>query len=154
MAKHRSYSIEFKRQVVQDYLSGETLHGLGKRHDISRNLIRIWIAKHEAGTLDSDTAAASVLTEYEARMHATDASRPVTGSINSCGATTARVLVGQDAEPVFRFGGHAARQIAKAVSGPLSQAVVTKQVGHWIVPAGRQAHLARVRLADHDQAGD
>ena len=35
------------------------------------------------------------------------------------------------------------RQIAKAVSGPLSQmAAVTKQVGHRIVPAGRQAHLA------------
>jgi len=46
------------------------------------------------------------------------------------------------------------RQIAKAVSGPLSTlAVLTKQVGHRIVPAGRQAHLARVRLADHDQAG-
>src|SRR5262245_21234946 len=49
MVKHRIYSVEFKRQVVQDYLSGETLHGLAKRHDISRNLIRIWIAKHEAG---------------------------------------------------------------------------------------------------------
>src|SRR5262249_26298781 len=70
MAKHRIYSVEFKRQVVQDYLSGETLHGLAKRHDISRNLIRIWIAKHEAGALDSDTAAAKVLTEYEARIAA------------------------------------------------------------------------------------
>ena len=28
MAKHRSYSVEFKRQVVQDYLTGETLHGI------------------------------------------------------------------------------------------------------------------------------
>src|SRR5881396_182487 len=70
MAKHRSYSVEFKRQVVQDYLTGETLHGIAKRHDISRNLIRIWIAKHEAGALDSDTAAASMLTEYEARIAA------------------------------------------------------------------------------------
>ena len=26
MAKHRSYSVEFKRQVVQDYLAGETLY--------------------------------------------------------------------------------------------------------------------------------
>ena len=68
MPKHRSHSVEFKRQVVQDYLTGETLHGLAKRHDISRNLIRIWIAKHEAGALDSDTAAAKVLTEYEARI--------------------------------------------------------------------------------------
>jgi len=28
MAKHRTYSIEFKRQVVQEFLAGETLHGL------------------------------------------------------------------------------------------------------------------------------
>src|SRR6266516_7210771 len=64
MAKHRNYSVEFKRQVVQDYLAGETLHGLAKRYDISRNLIRM------AGALDSDTAAASVLAEYEARIAA------------------------------------------------------------------------------------
>ena len=48
MPKHRSYSIEFKRQVAQEYLAGETLHGLAKRHDISRNLVRIWVAKYEA----------------------------------------------------------------------------------------------------------
>ena len=46
MAKHRSYPIEFKRQVAQEYLAGETLHGLAKRHEISRNLVRIWVAKH------------------------------------------------------------------------------------------------------------
>ena len=51
MAKHRSHSIEFKRQVVQEYLAGETLHGLAKRHDLSRNLIRIWVQKYEAGAL-------------------------------------------------------------------------------------------------------
>ena len=27
MAKHRTHSIAFKRQVVQEYLAGETLHG-------------------------------------------------------------------------------------------------------------------------------
>src|SRR5260370_20765833 len=70
MAKHRSYSVEFKRQVVQDYLAGETLYGLAKQHDVSRNLIRIWIAKHEAGALDSDTAAADMLAEYDARIAA------------------------------------------------------------------------------------
>jgi transposase len=37
MAKHRTYSIEFKRQVAQEFLSGETLHGLAKRHDVCRN---------------------------------------------------------------------------------------------------------------------
>ena len=54
MAKHRTHSIEFKRQVAQDFIVGETLHGLAKRHDISRNLIRIWVKKLEAGAFDED----------------------------------------------------------------------------------------------------
>jgi transposase len=70
MAKHRSHSIEFKRQVAQDFLAGETLHGLAKRHDISRNLIRIWVQKFEAGALDEDVQAADLLQEYEARIAA------------------------------------------------------------------------------------
>ena len=41
MPRHRAHSIEFKRQVAQEFVSGETLHGLAKRHDISRNLIRV-----------------------------------------------------------------------------------------------------------------
>ena len=47
MARHRTHSIEFKRQVAQDYLAGETLHSLARRHDLSRNLIRIWIQKFD-----------------------------------------------------------------------------------------------------------
>ena len=58
MAKNRTHSIAFKRQIAQDYLSGEPLHSLAKRHDLSRNLIRIWVQKYEAGALDEDTAAA------------------------------------------------------------------------------------------------
>jgi transposase len=56
-----------KRQVVQEYQDGETLHGLAKRHGISRNLVRIWAAKAEAGEFDDDLAAASILQEPEAR---------------------------------------------------------------------------------------
>ena len=41
MARHRTYSIEFKRQVAQEFLGGESLNGLARRHDISRNLIRV-----------------------------------------------------------------------------------------------------------------
>ena len=37
MAKHRSHSIEFKRQVAQEFIAGETLHSLARRHDVSRN---------------------------------------------------------------------------------------------------------------------
>jgi len=45
MAKHRAHSIEFKCQVVQEFLGGESPHALAKRHGISRNLIKIWVAK-------------------------------------------------------------------------------------------------------------
>ena len=61
MRKHRSYPIEFKRQVAQEYLAGETLHGLAKRHDINRNLVRIWVAKYEAGSFDNDVIAADLV---------------------------------------------------------------------------------------------
>ena len=70
MARHRSHSIAFKRQVVEEFLAGETLHGLAKRHDLSRNLIRIWIKKHEAGAFDEDAQAADLIQEYEARIAA------------------------------------------------------------------------------------
>ncbi len=70
MAKHRTYSAEFKRQVVQEYLGGETLHGLSKRHDMSRNLIRIWVDKFQAGALDEEVIAADLLQTYEARIAA------------------------------------------------------------------------------------
>src|SRR6516225_2832128 len=70
MAKHRSHSVAFKRQVAQEFIAGETLHGLSKRHDISRQLIRIWVNKYEAGALDDDVQAADLLQEYEAKIAA------------------------------------------------------------------------------------
>jgi transposase-like protein len=68
--RHRSHSTEFKRQVVAEYHAGEPLHALGRRHDLSRNLIRIWVEKAEAGALDEDEAAAELLATYEARIAA------------------------------------------------------------------------------------
>ena len=68
--KHRTHSIEFKRQVAQEFLAGETLHGLAKRHTICRNLIRVWVQKYEAGDFDEDAAAADLLQQYEARIAA------------------------------------------------------------------------------------
>jgi len=70
MPRHRSHSIEFKRQVAQDYLAGETLHSLARRHDLSRNLVRIWIQKFEAGAFDDDAVAADTIEAYEARIAA------------------------------------------------------------------------------------
>jgi transposase-like protein len=70
MAKHRTYSIEFKRQIAQEFIAGETLHALASRHDISRNLIRIWVRKFESGAFDDDVHAADLLQEYEAKIAA------------------------------------------------------------------------------------
>ena len=65
MAKHRTHSIEFKRQVAQEYLAGETLHGLAKRHDLSRNLIRIWVRSTRPAPWTTHGRRRS-LQEYEA----------------------------------------------------------------------------------------
>ena len=47
MPKHRTASSSAPSRA--GFLGGENQHGLGKRHDISRNLIRVWIPKYEAG---------------------------------------------------------------------------------------------------------
>ena len=56
--------------MAQEYLAGETLHGLAKRHEINRNLIRIWVAKYEAGAFDDDAVAADLVQAQEARIAA------------------------------------------------------------------------------------
>ena len=68
MTKHRSHSAAFKPQVAEEFIAGETLHALSKRHDISRQLIRIWVGKFEAGALDDDVQAADLIQEYEAQI--------------------------------------------------------------------------------------
>ena len=96
MAKHRTHSIALKRQVVQEYLAGETFHGLARRHELSRTLIRIWVDKYEAGAFDEDAEAASMIQEYEARIAALER------------------LVGKQAlELEFLKGGSAARTAAE-----------------------------------------
>jgi hypothetical protein len=49
MTKLRSHSSALKRQVAEEFIAGETPHALSKRHDISRQQIRIWVGKLEAG---------------------------------------------------------------------------------------------------------
>ena len=52
-------------RVAQAYLEGESLHGLAKRYDVSRNLIRLWVKKYEAGEFDAEAEAAATLQEYD-----------------------------------------------------------------------------------------
>ncbi len=68
MPRHRIHSLAFKKQVVQEYAAGATLNGLAREHDLSRNLIRIWIAKCESGEFDPDVEAATLLADYEAKI--------------------------------------------------------------------------------------
>ena len=70
ITKHRSHSAAFKRQVAEEFIAGETRHGLSQRHDISCRLIRIWVGKFEAGALDEDVQAADLIQEYEGRIAA------------------------------------------------------------------------------------
>ena len=56
--------------MAEEFLAGEALPGLSKRHDISHQLIRIWVGKFEAGALDEDAQAADLIQEYEAKIAA------------------------------------------------------------------------------------
>lgn len=69
MARHRSFSSEFKRQVAQDYLEGRAgLHELARRYSLSRNLIRLWIRKYEAGEFTDELAESVHITQYERKI--------------------------------------------------------------------------------------
>src|SRR3954453_21518887 len=70
MGGHRTHGIEVTGQGAQYFLAGETLHGLARRHDLSRNLVRIWIQKFEAGAFDEEAIAADTIEAYEARIAA------------------------------------------------------------------------------------
>jgi len=68
MARHRSFSSEFKRQLAKEFLDGRAgLHELARRHSLSRNLIRLWIRKYEAGEF-TDELAEAVYIQYERKI--------------------------------------------------------------------------------------
>lgn len=67
MPRQRSGSTGFNRQVAQESVAGETLHGLGACHGVSRSLNRVWGTKFEAVAIGEDAGAAGLLQEYEGR---------------------------------------------------------------------------------------
>ena len=70
MPGHRSHGVDFRRRVVAGYHAGASLHAPERRHDLSRNLVRIRVEKAEVGALDLPVASAELLTAYEARIAA------------------------------------------------------------------------------------
>ena len=68
---YRRHSIPFKLQPCQDIRAGI----LGRRdaqrsHNISANLIQLWLTQFDRGELTGEEAEASVITEYEAPIAA------------------------------------------------------------------------------------
>jgi transposase len=69
MARHRSFSSELKRQLAKEFLDGRAgLHEIARRHSLSRNLIRLWIRKYEAGEFTDEMAEAVHIAEYERKI--------------------------------------------------------------------------------------
>jgi transposase len=58
-------------KVAREFIAGQTLQGLAKRHEVSPNLIRIWVCKYEEDTFD-EAQAADMIQEHEARIAAPD----------------------------------------------------------------------------------
>jgi transposase-like protein len=69
MARHRSFSSEFKRQLAREFLEGRAgMHELARRYSLSRNLIRLWVCKYEAGEFTDERAEAVRIAEYEHKI--------------------------------------------------------------------------------------
>ena len=69
MARHRTYTVEFKRRLVEEHLGeGTSLNRLARRHDISRELLRSWVKKYEAGEFAGDGLARPDRRAYEAKV--------------------------------------------------------------------------------------
>ena len=68
MARYRTYTVEFKRQLVEEHLGGVSLNQLARRHDISRELLRTWAKKYEAGDLAGGRPTTPDRRTYEAKI--------------------------------------------------------------------------------------
>ena len=69
MARHRRFSLEFKRQVVLDFLERRMgLRELARKHNLSRNLLSQWVRKYQAGQLTDEVVDAVRMAEYEGKI--------------------------------------------------------------------------------------
>jgi len=70
MARYRTFNVAFKRQVAQEFLTGESLNSLSRKYDIARNLIRIWVLKHEGGEFEPEFEHDNRLKAHEVKIAA------------------------------------------------------------------------------------
>ena len=62
MGNQRSFSLEFKRQVVQELLSGESSPAqLCRRHNISSSLLYHWKKQYSRGKFDNEPTEEAAL---------------------------------------------------------------------------------------------
>jgi transposase len=65
----RRHSTEFKLRIVQAYVNGEgSIKGIARQHDISHNLLRIWIEKFRRGELSEEGDRKERIREYEVKI--------------------------------------------------------------------------------------
>jgi transposase len=69
MARYRRFSLEFKRQVVLDFLERRMgLRELARKHNLSRKLLSQWVRKYETGQLTDEVVDAVRIAEYEGKI--------------------------------------------------------------------------------------
>jgi transposase-like protein len=66
---YRRHSLQFNLQICTDIRNGK----LGRReavktHNLSANLMQLWLTQFDRGEFDLEEAAASTVAEYEARL--------------------------------------------------------------------------------------
>ena len=70
MAKHRTHSIEFKRQIAQDFIAGETLHASPTDTTSRASSSESGCGSLKLDAFDDDAQAADLLQDYEAKIAA------------------------------------------------------------------------------------
>lgn len=69
--RHRRHSTAFKLELVRKFLDGRnSMAALARMHDISRSLLRIWVAQHARGELTLDVQRAESSRDTRAHVAA------------------------------------------------------------------------------------
>ena len=69
MARYRTPTVAFRRQPAEEYLGGgASLNELARRHDLSREPLRIRVRKYEAGEFTGDGPTKADRRAYEAKI--------------------------------------------------------------------------------------
>jgi transposase len=69
--RHRRHATELKIRLAEAYLNGEgSLKAIAKAHDISHNLLMIWVDKYRRGEISAEVDFAEKQRSYEAHVAA------------------------------------------------------------------------------------